>query len=335
MHSPRGFTLIELMVAMLLGLVIIAGVISVFLANQQVYRTNSALDEVQNETRIAFELMARDVRDAGLTGCLNNGRISNVLKNGPNNGGTDWWANWNNTLVGFTGTQTDAAAPVGTANTQKVTGTDSIQLIGGEDSGYSVASDAEPAGTFTLNEKTSDLASGSIVIVCNPDHAAVMQINSYNGGSGSTITFTHATSGSPGNCTTDLSYPTVCSSTNSYVYVANSQIAALSAVDWYVGYNSVGGGSTSLFRTSLQLSATGVPTPTPVEMVRNVKSMTIKYLQSGGSSYVLASAVTNWAAVTAVQVTLNVQSTNQRAGTNTAPLTRTFTSTTTVRNRVQ
>jgi type IV pilus assembly protein PilW len=38
--------------------------------------------------------------------------------------------------------------------------------------------------------------------------------------------------------------------------------------------------------------------------------------------------------VDAVQVTLTLQSADQRAGTDVKPLTRTFTATTTVRNRV-
>lgn len=330
--ASRGFTLIELMVAMLLGLIVIAGVVSVFLANQQVYRTNGALDEVQNETRTAFELMSRDIRSAGMTGCLNDGRVSNVLNNGPNNSGTKWWANWNNALIGYTTGTTDPALTVGTAETNQVSNTDSLELIGAENNGESLLSDAEPAGTFTLNETTSDLTSGSVVIVCNPDHAAIMQINSYTGGSGSTITFKHATSGSPGNCSTDLSYPTVCSSTNSYVYVPNSLVSQLSASDWYIGINATGG--KSLYRSSLVVSSTGVPTPTSYEMVRNVTGMTISYLQSGGSSYGAASSVTNWSQVTAVKVDLTVQSTFQRAGTNSAPLSRKFTSITTVRNRV-
>lgn len=92
--NVRGFTLIELMVAMLLGLVVIAGVGSVFLSNQRVYRTNRALSDVQDSSRVAFELLARDVRNAGLTACSNSGRISNVLNAGPNAGGTAWWADW-------------------------------------------------------------------------------------------------------------------------------------------------------------------------------------------------------------------------------------------------
>jgi type IV pilus assembly protein PilW len=331
MRSMHGFTIIELMVAMLLGLIVIAGVTSVFLANQQVYTANGALDDVQSESRIAFELMARDIRSASLTGCLNDGRVSNVLVDSPNDGGTDWWANWNNALHGYTSGTADPALTTGTATGDQVSGTDSLQLLGAEDTGESIASDAEPAGTITLNETTSDLATGSLVLVCDPDHAALMQINSYAGGSGSTITFNHATSGSPGNCTTDLSYPTVCGSTNSYVFPANSMVAALSASDWFVGHNSASG--TSLFRTSLQLVG-GKPTPTALELVRNVSGMTITYLQSGSSTYEAASAVTNWANVTAVQVQLTVYSTNQRAGTNSAPITRTFTSITTLRNRV-
>ena len=45
-RPSAGFTLIELMIAMLLGLIVIAGVTSVFLATQRSYRTNEALGDV-------------------------------------------------------------------------------------------------------------------------------------------------------------------------------------------------------------------------------------------------------------------------------------------------
>ena len=64
MGEPRsagmlGFTLIELMIAMLLGLIVIGGVSSIFLANQQTYRSNEALSEVQDGARVAFEMLSR------------------------------------------------------------------------------------------------------------------------------------------------------------------------------------------------------------------------------------------------------------------------------------
>ena len=39
----RGFSLVELMVAMALGLVIVGGVVSVMIANKRSYRTNEGL----------------------------------------------------------------------------------------------------------------------------------------------------------------------------------------------------------------------------------------------------------------------------------------------------
>ncbi|WP_449427895.1 prepilin-type N-terminal cleavage/methylation domain-containing protein [Rhodanobacter umsongensis] len=334
-RASRGFTMIELMVAMLLGLIVIGGVISVFLANQQSYRTNQALSDVEGGSRAAFELMARDIRNAGLDGCDNSGRVSDVLKNSPAGGGTAWWANWGNALIGY-GTGSTIADPAITTAAGAVpqVGTDSLMLLGGDSVGLSILSDAEPAATFTLNETTANLQNGDVIIACDPDHAAITQITSYAGGS--PITLAHVINGgSPGNCTTDLSYPTVCSSTSSYVFPANSQIAKLTAVDWYLGTNPVGG--TSLYRISL-VNTTGTPTPTAYEMVRGVTSMNIAYLPSGGTAFVAASAITNWATVDAVQVTWVLQSTNstdgQYAGTNTKPISRTFTATTAVRNRV-
>lgn len=321
--AAQGFTLIELMVAMLLGLIVIGGVVSVFIANQRTYRTNQALGDVQDGSRTAFEMMARDIRDAGLTGCTNNGRVSNVL----NNRTTAWWANWSNTLVGYDHTQTDAAVAIGTAEKARVAGTDSLMLLGASNTGYTVKLNSEPAGTFTLNESSPDLQAGDLIMVCDPDHSVVFQLNSF-----ASATITHDTSGSPGNCSKDFSYPTVCSGTSSYVFTPNAQVAKLNAVDWYVGVNPLGG--SSLYRIGLE-NVGGVPTPKPQEMVRDVTAMTLTYHQSGNATFVPAStAGINWALVDAVRVTLTLESVDKKSGTDAKPISRTFTATTTVRNRV-
>jgi type IV pilus assembly protein PilW len=322
--AASGFTLIELMVAMLLGLIVIAGVISVFVANQRTYRTNQALGDVQDGARIAFEMMARDIRDAGLTGCTNNGRVSNVL----NNRTTAWWANWNNTLVGYDRSQTDVAVAIGTAEKARVAGTDSLMLLSATDSRATVKLNSEPAATFTLNESATDLQAGDPIMVCDPDHAALVQITALAGG-----TITHgATGGTPGNCNTDLGFPTVCSSSSSYVFAPNAQIGKLNAADWYIGVNPLGG--RSLYRMSLE-NVAGTPTPSTAEMVRDVTAMTLAYHQAGNATFVAATGVSNWALVDAVRVSLALESVDKRSGTDTKPISRSFTATTTVRNRVQ
>jgi type IV pilus assembly protein PilW len=65
--SQRGFTLVELMIAMTIGAFISAGVIALFIGNNQGYRTNEAMARVQENGRFAIEYLARDVRQAGVT----------------------------------------------------------------------------------------------------------------------------------------------------------------------------------------------------------------------------------------------------------------------------
>ncbi|HEY8585280.1 MAG TPA: prepilin-type N-terminal cleavage/methylation domain-containing protein [Rhodanobacter sp.] len=326
--STAGFTLIELMVAMLLGLIVIAGVVSVFLANQRSYRTNQALGDVQDGSRIAFEMLARDIRDAGATGCDNSGRVANVL----NNGATDWWANWGNALRGYGGSETDPAVATGTSAGTRVSGTDSLTLIGGGATGLSVASHNPTSAQFKLNQTSSDLQSGDVVLVCDPNHASLMQITNYNN---SNVTLVHNTgTGTPGNCSKGLGFPTDCSSVNGngYEFGPNSQLFKLSAVDWFIGNNPPGG--RSLYRMNVS-TVGGVPTAQAQEMVRDVTAMGITYHQAGSAAFVAPTAVTNWAVVDAVRVTLTLQSVDKRAGTDVQPIQRTFTATTTVRNRVK
>jgi type IV pilus assembly protein PilW len=197
-------------------------------------------------------------------------------------------------------------------------------LISAESSGVSVKLNTEPGGTITINESSSDLATGDIIIVCDPDHAAIVQATTYAAGA-----ITHTKTGL--NCSADLSYPTVCASTSSYVFPPNSQIAKLNAADWYIGTNPDNG--QSLYRIGLVNSA-GTLTPTAVEMVRGVTDMDIGYHESGKTGFAAAKDVSSWGAVNAVQVTWTMESADQKAGTDAKPLTRKFTATTTVRNRV-
>lgn len=326
-RGAAGFTLIELMVSMVLGLIVIGGVASVFLANQQVYRTNAALGDVQDNTRMAFEMMTQDIRNAGLTGCDSSGggTVTSVLRNSPGGGGTVWWANWNNALIGY-GTGT-AADPAPSTATPAVAGNDSLQLIGASNAGLSIASYDAATTTFTLNETSSDLVAGDAMIVCDPQFSAIFQSTSYDS-TARTLGYTTLTS-APGN------YTNILASTGiPYAFGANAPIAKLSAVDWYIGATPGVAGGRSLYRVQVVNNAGSLGTTTD-EMVRNVTGMQIAYLQSGASSFVNAATVAgNWNAVNAVRVTLTVQSTDQHAGTNTRPLTRVFTATTAARNRV-
>ncbi len=339
-RHATGFTLVELMVAMVLGLIVIAGVTSVFLSGQQSFRTNGALADVQDSSRIAFELMARDIRQAGLTGCNStNDRIADIL----NNQSTAWWADWNNVIAGYDNAAVDPAV-TSLAAPNAVAGTSSLELIGaGVDPSQTTAMYDGTTPAFTLALPAPELTPGDAVRVCTPGHAALFQTSGYTQSSG-TVDF--GGTASPGNSTTDLSYPPGsgrCTAAQSgtyppaiYCFPPNSLLSELQAVDWYVGTNKENG--TSLYRISLQ-NLGGVPTPVSQEMVRGVTKMTISYLDPAlNNSFETAAQITagsGWPGVTAVNVALTVDSTFQRASVNgQAPIQRTYSFTTTLRNRV-
>src|SRR5690554_5246574 len=81
--KQAGLSLIELMIALLLGMLLIAGVINIFLGTQQTSRTQEALARVQETGRFAVEVLSRQAREAGMNGCPA-GSVNNLLK--PGNG---------------------------------------------------------------------------------------------------------------------------------------------------------------------------------------------------------------------------------------------------------
>lgn len=61
----RGFTLIELMIASLLGLIVIATVTGVFISTYQANTQNLKVVRMEQEMRAAMTLMVRDIRRSG------------------------------------------------------------------------------------------------------------------------------------------------------------------------------------------------------------------------------------------------------------------------------
>lgn len=65
----RGLTLVELLIALAMGLALLAGVATLFLANKETYRVQEAVARAQETGRFTLALLTRDVQRAGFTGC--------------------------------------------------------------------------------------------------------------------------------------------------------------------------------------------------------------------------------------------------------------------------
>jgi len=65
LNLQAGFSLVELMVAMTIGLFLIAGLVSVFIASTRNYITQQAIVEIQDKGRFGIKKMREDVQRAG------------------------------------------------------------------------------------------------------------------------------------------------------------------------------------------------------------------------------------------------------------------------------
>lgn len=73
-HDPgrsRGFSMVELMVAIVIGLILVGGAISLLVTSKQTYGVQDDLARLQESGRFALEMMGRDLRMAGYVGCAN------------------------------------------------------------------------------------------------------------------------------------------------------------------------------------------------------------------------------------------------------------------------
>jgi len=323
-RAQRGLTLLELMVAMLLGLLLTGAALSVVLTVSRTNAATESLSRIQEGARLAFDLLARDVREAGGNACSRGLPVANVL----NNSATAWWGNWNDPVRGYDDTTAISGLAFGSGAGQRVSGTDAIELKSGLATGYSVEEHKPTSANFKINTSKHSFVDGDIVMVCDYRQAALLQLTNVNA---SNRTLVHNTgTGTPGNCSKGLGFkePMDCSTNGTaYTYGPNSQIARVRAVRWYVGNNGRGG--RSLFQAALRNSS-GTPSIDQEEVIEGVTNLQIEYLVRDAASYVSATAVAAdaWQDVVAVRMTLTLAGAQgddagrQRVGTDGNALTR-------------
>jgi len=74
MHSRKasaGLSLIEILIALLIGTLLLLGLVQVFAASRTAYQLSEGLSRSQENARFAMEYLQRDIRMAGHFGCVN------------------------------------------------------------------------------------------------------------------------------------------------------------------------------------------------------------------------------------------------------------------------
>lgn len=319
----RGVTLIELMIALVLGLLVVGAAIGIFVSNRQAFRATENLSRVQENARVAYELMAREVREAGGNPCSRSVPVVNVLNNS-----TAWGVNWTDGVRGYNDADVFSQAAIGTAPGTRVAGTDAIELRSGASGEVTVTDHKPTSAQFKVSTNNHGLSDGDIVMVCDFVQASIFQITNAQNGINNTVVHNSGT-GTPGNCSKGLGWanPPKCTTNGTpYAYGPNSIIARLRATGWYIGNNSRGG--RSLYQTNGQ----GVNASIPQEITEGVQNMQIQYLVPGAADYVDASAGINWGQVSAVRIVLTLQG-SENVGVDGNPITREVAHVVTLRNR--
>lgn len=324
-----GFTIVELMVAMVLGLILLGVVVSAYISSGQATRLNQNLTGMHEDVRVAMELLARDIREAGSIACGNNLPVANVL----NGASSLWWANWSDTngsgnrLRGYAVDDGTFPKPFGSGETDRVSGTEALILQSGTlQDGLGIVKHNPTSAEFTVNTHAHGFKDGDIAIVCDYKQAAIFQISSANS---SNVTIVHNTGGSqsPGNCSKGLGFPTLCTTNGrSHTFAQGGFLAKFTASGWYIGRN--GRGTTSLYRLALNKGSVSAE-----EIAESVTNLRLDYLLPGANAFVPASSVTDWREVVAVRVTLTFE-TAEKVGSEMQKITRTWPSVIALRNRL-
>jgi type IV pilus assembly protein PilW len=129
---PSGFSLVELMIGMALALILAAVVVTVFSRSSRTSSVTQTINEIQEQARVALDMMQRDVRLAGYIGCnsnrlLDSGALVNVTA-----GPTAYLNDVEQYIMGHEGTGAafDPAASAGlaTADPAPLTDSDAITV---------------------------------------------------------------------------------------------------------------------------------------------------------------------------------------------------------------
>lgn len=65
LRENKGFTLVEIMVAIIIGLVLIASVSATYVAQERSFVTQESVSEINSQSKIAQDLIANDLKSAG------------------------------------------------------------------------------------------------------------------------------------------------------------------------------------------------------------------------------------------------------------------------------
>lgn len=108
----RGFGLIELLIALALGLIVVLGVVQIFIAAKNTYVSQNSAAAMQEDARFVLSKMIQEIRMVGMFGCL--GTITDSSSAGDFNAAQVTPISWDNANLKLTLVTADIGSGGGT-----------------------------------------------------------------------------------------------------------------------------------------------------------------------------------------------------------------------------
>jgi type IV pilus assembly protein PilW len=353
-ENQRGLSLVELMIAMVLSLVLVAGTMQIYLSNKQTYRLQEAQSRVQESARFGLDFLTKDVREAGYSGCRPIEQMNvQVIAKAPIPSFSEATAITGNEATGAS--SWSPALPTGIA-ADVVDGTDTLTIQKGSSCGATLTGNlgSSNANVQVGAPNACNLSPGDAIMIadCEDAHlfrattiSAVVDGKQTIAGGIDVNTFTKF-------C---LSYSGVsgvggCGTGNDKLYSYDAELLKFTTVTYFIRLGAGGRNALWVFDNTKAVD----PDWNPMELVEGVENMQVRYgLDTDADdivdSYSTADAVADWSQVVSVEIRLlletqdnNLTTASQtytyNGATVTSPdsrLRRVFTTTVGVRNRVQ
>ena len=305
-QRDAGFSLVEVLVALAIGMVIVLAVSQVFVSNRTAYRQAEALGRIQENGRFVLDALGSDIRMAGAIGCKKD--------NAPNTGGDGYPKNIalptsDKFLLldrGITGYKAGTGAPPdGLAWSEAKTGSSVIAIKYADSAVANVRTDlASVSSNIELDGNPAAFAAGEVLVISDCESANVFRPGSVSAGymlPGTAVNITHTTTG---NTTADFVV----------AYLKGAEVSRLVSRIYYIGNGSGGCSVDALCRKNLTLD-NGTPVMATEEFIPQIEAFDLLYgvdtdanADGSANKYVEALDVTNWNRVASVQVNVLAQS---------------------------
>jgi type IV pilus assembly protein PilW len=207
-----GFSLVELMLALALGLVVVTGIVQLFVGNSQTYNVLNGQARMQENARFALDIISRAARTAGYFGCANSPDNLVWALTGGNIDNSNLVPEFDvaRAVQGFDdvdGPGEVASLPTTTDNVYTpangidtstiIPDTDVLVLRSLETPGWRLMDKMFPSGAGSSPQisDTTDIEAGDIVMVANCEQATVFQVTGKPASGAGRVRLEHAVVG--------------------------------------------------------------------------------------------------------------------------------------------